>query len=224
MLGSMLELRPSCEHCRRSLPPDRSGAFICSYECTFCQACAHELLRWVCPNCSGALVPRPPRPTDQLDDAPGSTESVHRVAELDGHQARVDTRMAAAGRPPHLWEIVVDCADPASLARFYGRLLGVEPVIRFDDWAYVDPHGKGPLLALGGDPVPGVRLAFQQVPEPKTGKVRLHLDIGAWDLDAAAAEAVSLGATKLTGRVPDSVGEFIVLADPEGHEFCFVDP
>ena len=132
--------------------------------------------------------------------------------------------MEAAGHHAHLWEVVVDCADPARLAEFYGRLFAVEPVLRSDDWAYVDPHTKGPLLALGGHPARTIRLAFQKVPEPKTGKVRLHIDIGAWDLDTAAAEAVALGATQLTGRVPDSVGQFIVLADPEGHEFCFVDP
>ena len=220
----MLELRPSCEHCERRLAPDESGAAICSYECTFCFECTENLLRWVCPNCGGALVPRPPRPGDQLAGAPGSTTPVHKAADLDRHRARVEARLAAVGEPAHLWEVVVDCADPAALAAFYGRLFGVEAEVRTEDWAFVDPHAKGPLLALGGRPARGVRVGFQRVPEAKQGKVRLHIDIGAWDLEEAAAEAVALGATQLTGRVPDSVGEFIVLADPEGHEFCFVDP
>ncbi len=220
----MLELRPSCERCERPLPADEPGAAICSFECTFCFDCSERLLSWVCPNCGGPLVPRPPRPSEHLDDAPGSTVPAHNEADLTDHQVRVDACLAAAGRSAHLWEVVVDCADPAGLAAFYGRLLDVEPHVRADDWAYVDPHAKGPLLALGGRPAGGVRLAFQKVPEPKQGKVRLHIDIGTWDLDAAAAAAVELGATQLTGRVADSTGEFIVLTDPEGHEFCFVDP
>ncbi len=220
----MLELRPSCEHCERGLAPDEPGAAICSYECTFCLDCAQDLLSWVCPNCGGALVPRPPRPGDQLGSAPAATDPVHKRADLANHGAAVAARMAATGHVAHLWEVVVDCADPAALAAFYGRLFSVEPEVRSDDWAYVDPQAKGPLLALGGRPARGVRLAFQKVPEPKQGKVRLHIDIGAWDLEAAAAAAVELGAEQLSGRVPDSVGEFIVMADPEGHEFCFVDP
>ncbi len=220
----MLDLRPSCEHCRRPLPPDESGAFICSYECTFCLQCAADLLSYVCPNCGGALVPRPPRPSEQLADSPGSTVPVHSEVDLSGHEARVDVRMGAAGRPTHLWEFVVDCTDPARLAQFYGELMTVEPVVRAADWAYIDPPVRGPLLGVGGPPAPSVRLAFQKVPEPKQGKVRIHLDIGAWDLDGAVAEAVRLGATQLSGRTKDSTGEFVVLADPEGHEFCFVDP
>ncbi|HEY4038689.1 MAG TPA: DUF1272 domain-containing protein [Burkholderiaceae bacterium] len=46
----------------RDLPPDSLDARICSYECTFCASCADQVLRNVCPNCGGALVPRPIRP------------------------------------------------------------------------------------------------------------------------------------------------------------------
>ena len=55
----MLELRPICERCAAPTPPD-GAAHICSYECTFCVACAAELDR-VCPNCGGELVARPRR-------------------------------------------------------------------------------------------------------------------------------------------------------------------
>ena len=56
----MLEMRPTCERCHADLPQETTEATICSYECTFCARCATELGE-TCPNCSGALVPRPPR-------------------------------------------------------------------------------------------------------------------------------------------------------------------
>lgn len=40
----MLELRPCCEHCKKALPPDSTGAEICSFECTFCRDCARARL------------------------------------------------------------------------------------------------------------------------------------------------------------------------------------
>jgi hypothetical protein len=59
----MLELRPTCEHCNKALPPASLEARICSYECTFCAACVDEVLGDVCPNCGGGFVPRPIRPS-----------------------------------------------------------------------------------------------------------------------------------------------------------------
>jgi hypothetical protein len=59
----MLELRPSCEHCNKSLPPDSLEARICSYECTFCATCVDTILGNVCPNCGGGFVARPIRPS-----------------------------------------------------------------------------------------------------------------------------------------------------------------
>jgi hypothetical protein len=58
----MLELRPTCEHCNKALPPASLEARICSYECTFCADCVEDVLRNVCPNCGGGFVPRPLRP------------------------------------------------------------------------------------------------------------------------------------------------------------------
>ena len=57
----MLELRPPCENCNVSLPPDSKEAMICTFECTFCKDCV-ELLSEVCPNCGGGFQPRPIRP------------------------------------------------------------------------------------------------------------------------------------------------------------------
>lgn len=58
----MLELRPNCEICDADLPPAAEDARICSYECTYCAACAETVLRGVCPTCGGGLFPRPIRP------------------------------------------------------------------------------------------------------------------------------------------------------------------
>jgi len=72
----MLELRPGCECCDRDLPPDSLDARICSFECTFCEACVRDVLRGVCPNCGGGFVPRPVRPADALVRHPASTVRV----------------------------------------------------------------------------------------------------------------------------------------------------
>lgn len=58
----MLQLRPNCECCNRDLPPESQEALICSFECTFCRACASTVLKGKCPNCGGELVARPRGP------------------------------------------------------------------------------------------------------------------------------------------------------------------
>ncbi|HTI16318.1 MAG TPA: DUF1272 domain-containing protein [Trinickia sp.] len=72
----MLELRPGCECCDKDLPPDSSEARICSFECTFCAACASNVLKGVCPNRAGELVPRPRRPAAELASNPATTRRV----------------------------------------------------------------------------------------------------------------------------------------------------
>lgn len=72
----MLELRPNCECCNRDLPPDALDARICSFECTFCVACAEGKLAGACPNCGGELVRRPIRPAGKLINYPASTKRV----------------------------------------------------------------------------------------------------------------------------------------------------
>lgn len=62
----MLELRPSCEHCDKDLPPESTEAMICSYECTFCQSCVDTVLNHICPNCGGNFTIRPIRPKEDL--------------------------------------------------------------------------------------------------------------------------------------------------------------
>ena len=76
----MLELRPNCECCGTDLPPHATDARICSFECTFCAACAEGVLAGKCPNCGGNMVPRPIRPADKLTKFPASTTRKMRKA------------------------------------------------------------------------------------------------------------------------------------------------
>jgi hypothetical protein len=74
----MLILKPNCERCDCDLPAESASARICSFECTFCAACAERELNGVCPNCNGNLVARPIRPPAMLAKYPASTERVVR--------------------------------------------------------------------------------------------------------------------------------------------------
>lgn len=99
----MLELRPTCEHCNKSLPPDALDARICSYECTFCAQCVDTVLINTCPNCGGGFVQRPIRPfrnwknDNYLGADPASTVIRYQPVDLDAHASLV---AAQAGLPP----------------------------------------------------------------------------------------------------------------------------
>lgn len=80
----MLQMRPVCECCAAELPAHESGAWICSFECTFCEACAGGKLGLRCPNCGGQLLPRPARSLDLLQRYPASQE---RIVKADGCSA-----------------------------------------------------------------------------------------------------------------------------------------
>jgi hypothetical protein len=105
--------------------------------------------------------------------------------------------------------LAVDCHDPAGLAGWWGRLLGGE--------VEVDDDGDATLRTPGG-----LAIDFLRVPEAKTVKNRLHLDLRSTDLAEATAQAVALGAT-LADDVYDG-GRWQVLRDPEGNEFCLLRP
>jgi hypothetical protein len=87
----MLELRPTCEHCNKPLPPSSIDARICSYECTFCAHCVETVLLNVCPNCGGGFAPRPVRPArnwkgdNYLARDPASTQVKHRPVDRERH-------------------------------------------------------------------------------------------------------------------------------------------
>jgi len=83
----MLELRPNCECCDCDLPPDSTNAVICTYECTFCVACAEQVLSGICPNCGGNLVPRPIRPPAMLLKKPASPKRVVKSGGCHGAAA-----------------------------------------------------------------------------------------------------------------------------------------
>ena len=72
----MLEMRPDCERCGADLPASAPGAFICSFECSFCAPCA-EALDDRCPNCKGELTDRPTRSKANLAKHPVSTVRSH---------------------------------------------------------------------------------------------------------------------------------------------------
>lgn len=89
----MLSLRPNCEHCGKDLPNGSPDAMICSYECTFCAACAEGLLDNVCPNCGGGFTPRPVRPVREwrtgvsLAHQPASSERIFKPVDEAAHRA-----------------------------------------------------------------------------------------------------------------------------------------
>jgi hypothetical protein len=91
----MLELRPTCEHCNKSLPPASSEACICSFECTFCRDCVEHVLQGVCPNCGGGFVPRPVRPVRDWKDGnflgrhPATDTVTHKPVDVEAHAALV---------------------------------------------------------------------------------------------------------------------------------------
>lgn len=75
----MLDMRPDCERCGTDLPPEAGGAFICSFECTFCADCA-DAMDERCPNCGGELLDRPTRAKKLLEKYPASTERKYKGA------------------------------------------------------------------------------------------------------------------------------------------------
>ena len=112
--------------------------------------------------------------------------------------------------------VVVDCADPTTLAGFWEAALGYRRVDA--------PVGYAALVPQRDEPGPVVLL--QRVPEPKVGKNRVHLDLHPADPQAHIALLESLGARRLGGWVDELLAEGLrwqVLTDPEGNEFCVVE-
>lgn len=141
------------------------------------------------------------------------------------------------------WSLTIDCAHPGRLAEFWALALGyVEPPPpegfadweawlthyevpeeEWDDGAYLsDPDGVGPTLS------------FLKVPEPKVAKNRLHLDLRVgggrqtpwetrWPRVVAEVERLTAaGATVVSEHELKGRPDHVVMADPEGHEFCVV--
>ena len=112
-------------------------------------------------------------------------------------------------------EIVFDCADPERVAAFWGQVLGWRP--------QVDPEGYAWMSASGDEDEQDLVLIFQKVPEPKQVKNRVHLDVSPSGADQQdeLQRLLGLGARHVdVGQPPDS--SWLVLADPEGNEFCLL--
>lgn len=106
--------------------------------------------------------------------------------------------------------ITIDCLDPHLVARFWAGLLGSEPQASLPGW-----YQLGEL----GDP----RINFQPVPEKKTVKARIHLDLTVDNIDRAVEATVQAGGRATGERHEYAEGIVVVMADPEGNEFCLVE-
>jgi hypothetical protein len=105
--------------------------------------------------------------------------------------------------------LAIDCTDPLGLARWWSRVLGGS--------IDIDPQGGATLHTPDG-----LAIDFLRVPEPKTGKNRLHLDLRSRDLATAIEQVLSLGATRADDIYAG--GRWQVMRDPEGNEFCLLRP
>jgi hypothetical protein len=115
-------------------------------------------------------------------------------------------------------ELAIDCADPRALARFWCAVLDYE--VRDEDGELVT---IGPAAGPGGTdrpgPVPPV-LTFARVPEGKTVKNRLHIDVSPSDREQEEEVRRLLGLGARRADVGQGDESWVVLADPEGNEFC----
>ena len=105
--------------------------------------------------------------------------------------------------------LAIDCTDPPGLAHWWRCVLG----------GAVEVHPQGYATLHTPE---GLALDFLPVPEPKTGKNRLHLDVRSRDFATAVEQALALGATRADDIYAG--GCWQVLRDPEGNEFCILRP
>jgi predicted enzyme related to lactoylglutathione lyase len=109
--------------------------------------------------------------------------------------------------------LVLDCADPDRLAAFWAPALD-----------YVNLGNAGAYVVLLPNGRPGPKLLLQQVPEPKTAKNRMHLDIETPDIETEATRLEALGAQRVQDEQLHEHGTtWILMTDPEGNEFCVCD-
>ncbi|MEV4330661.1 VOC family protein [Streptomyces sp. NPDC049597] len=111
-----------------------------------------------------------------------------------------------------LYQIAIDCHDAAALARFWSRVL---------DWQILYEDPEEIVIGAGPSALPGI--VFLTVPETKTVKNRLHIDLTPDDQAAEVERIIALGARRAeVGQGDDAT--WVVLADPEGNEFCVLRP
>ena len=112
--------------------------------------------------------------------------------------------------------VTFDCADAAVVSQFWSAVLG-----RLVD---TEPMPASPFFAsIGLGDSSRIAYMFIQVPEAKTVKNRVHLDLEADDVDAEVARVISLGATHIHDK-DEFAMRWTTLTDPEGNEFCIGTP
>jgi hypothetical protein len=136
--------------------------------------------------------------------------------------ARTPATLIGMNHRPGLRSVVVDCARPSELARFWAAALGwtVRPYSD-EDRAWLAEQGltpeTDPSVCVDPPDASLPTLWFNRVPEPKAGKVRIHMDVNVIG-DRGIERLVSLGATIVEPH--PGGGSWTIMADPEGHEFC----
>jgi hypothetical protein len=120
-----------------------------------------------------------------------------------------------------LREIVIDCEDAPALARFWASMLDGYDIRPYDDAEVAALAAEGltpetdPTVMIDG---PGPSVCLQQVPEKKTVKNRVHLDVVSADRRAEVERLVGLGAS-----IGHEFDDWTLMYDPEGNEFCVAD-
>jgi predicted enzyme related to lactoylglutathione lyase len=121
----------------------------------------------------------------------------------------------SSAMPSHLFALSFDASQPGRLAQFWSGLLG---------WETTDDPDDGIALLPSDDT--GFRLRFRATQEPKVSQNRMHFDLTSTSLDnqqQTVARALELGARHIdVGQLPEE--DHVVLADPEGNEFCVIEP
>jgi predicted enzyme related to lactoylglutathione lyase len=109
--------------------------------------------------------------------------------------------------------LVLDCTDPERLAEFWSAALG-----------YANVGCAGAYVALYPRDGNGPKLLLQRVTETKTTKNRMHLDIEIPDIESEAERLIGLGAHRINdGTCSEHGSSWLLMADPEGNEFCICD-
>jgi predicted enzyme related to lactoylglutathione lyase len=116
--------------------------------------------------------------------------------------------------PTSLYTVTIDCADPARLADFWSEVLGYKRAYQEPDEIAIEaPDESGPALLFG------------KGTDPKVVKNRIHFDLVPDDQGAEVERILALGATRVDiGQGRDDQVTWVVLADPEGNEFCVLTP
>lgn len=109
--------------------------------------------------------------------------------------------------------IAIDCNDLDAMKAFWARLTG-----------YSELYAEDTFAILGNPEKMGwTKLFVQKVPEPRVGKNRLHIDLYVPDREAAAAEVEAAGGSRVAEH-ENGLVKWLIMADPEGNEFCLVEP